>query len=470
MDATSGETFPDFNPTTGKIFAKIPKADAADAERAMSAAYSARRDWANTPFEDRSEFIHKASELLQRNPQKFTDVLIEEGGSTLDKAIFETTYTADLLRAAAEDFLHTLAEMVDPDHDKHATAVCEPIGTVVVISSWDSPLLVSANKVAYALAAGNTVVLKPSSETPAIALKIAELFEKVGLPAGVLNVVTSPDSVVEDTLVDDDRTSFITFTGDISSGRRLAQKAAAKLKKYALEFSGKDPLIILGDADLDYAVDAAAWGAFMHNTQIYMSVKRLIVEAPIAEEFGQRLAEKAKSLRVGDPRKPGTSIGPMINEEQIKKVHSQVNDAVSKGARLLTGGSYKGRFYKPTVLSDVTQEMRVFTEQAFGPLAPIMAVKDEYEALAVANDSTGVLSANLITKDLKRAMVFAENLDSDMVYIDDASAHDSPYYPFAWCKRGGPGGEGARRCMKEMIKRKWMVILSRKSQSPHAAP
>ncbi len=466
VDSVSGETFSDINPANGEVYATVPKGNARDADRAMSAAHKARKGWANTPPGQRAKLLYEAAGALESRIQEFAEVLISEGGAMFGKAMFETTYTVDLLRTAGEDCRRILGETFPSDHDKLSMTIYRPRGTVVAISPWNFPLLLSVNKVAYALAAGNTIVLKPSSETPVIGLKIAELFAASGLPAGVLNVVTGPGGVLGEALVEDARASLVTFTGETVTGRRIAQLAGSKLKKYTLEMGGKDPLIILADADMDYAVDAAAFGAFMHQGQICMSVERLIVEAPIADEFAQKLAAKAEKLTVGDPHLPTTVIGPLINDQQVQTVHDQVQDAVAKGATLLTGGSYEGRFYKPTVLTDVTTDMKIFREETFGPTAPILKVKNENEALEVANDSTYGLSSGVITNDLQKALFLAENLESGMVHINDASVHDEPYCPFGGCKESGLGREGGRHSMEEMSEIKWVTIQRGKRHFP----
>ena len=466
VDSVSGETFSDINPANDEVYATVPKGDARDADRAMAAAYAARRDWAKTSPGERANLLYKASSTLESRLEEFAEVLISEGGSMFGKAMFETTYTVDLLRTAGEDCRRILGETIPSDHDKLSMTIYQPRGVVVAISPWNFPLLLSINKVAYALAAGNTVVLKPSSETPVIGLKIAELFASVDLPPGVLNVVTGPGGVVGEALVQDDRASLVTFTGETVTGRRIAELAGTKLKKYTLEMGGKDPLIILADADIDYAVDAAAFGAFMHQGQICMSVERIIVEEPIAEEFAQKLAAKAETLTVADPHQPTTVIGPLINDQQVQTVHDQVQDAVAKGARLLTGGSFEGRFYKPTVLADVTTDMKIFREETFGPTAPILKVKDEKEALEVANDSTYGLSSGVITNDLQKALFLAENLESGMVHINDSSVHDEPYCPFGGCKESGLGREGGRQSMEEMSEIKWVTIQRGKRHYP----
>jgi len=424
VDSVSGETFSDINPANDEVYATVPKGDARDADRAIAAAYAARRDWAKTSPGERAKLLYKASSTLESRLEEFAEVLISEGGSMFGKAMFETTYTVDLLRTAGEDCRRILGETIPSDHDKLSMTIYQPRGVVVAISPWNFPLLLSINKVAYALAAGNTVALKPSSETP------------------------------------------VTFTGETVTGRRIAELAGTKLKKYTLEMGGKDPLIILADADIDYAVDAAAFGAFMHQGQICMSVERIIVEEPIAEEFAQKLAAKAETLTVADPHQPTTVIGPLINDQQVQTVHDQVQDAVAKGARLLTGGSFEGRFYKPTVLADVTTDMKIFREETFGPTAPILKVKDEKEALEVANDSAYGLSSGIITNDLQKALFLAENLESGMVHINDSSVHDEPYCPFGGCKESGLGREGGRHSLEEMSELKWVTIQRGKRHYP----
>ncbi|MEJ2715629.1 MAG: aldehyde dehydrogenase family protein [Deltaproteobacteria bacterium] len=466
VGAISAETFSDLNPATGEVFAQVPKGNEKDADGALQAAFEARNTWAGTPPGERAAILYKASELLGTRIEEFARVLINEGGATFGKAMFETTYTVDLLRTAGEDCRRLLGETFPSDHNKLSMTVYRPLGTVVAISPWNFPLLLSVNKVAYALAAGNTVVLKPSSETPVICLKIADLMAQAGLPPGVLNVLTGPGALLGDYLVQDDRTALVTLTGETKTGRHVAEKAAAKLKKYTLELGGKDPLVICEDANIDYAVDAAAFGAFMHQGQICMSVERLIVHEKLADEFAKRLAAKAETLPVGDPSKPETIIGPLINDQQIKTVHSHVTEAVADGAKILTGGTHEGRFYRPTVLTGITRQMRIFREETFGPTAPIIAFGTDEEALEIANDTEYGLSSGVITSDLQRALFFAENLESGMVHVNDASVHDEPFCPFGGCKQSGVGREGGRHSMEEMSEIKWVTIQRQQRHFP----
>jgi aldehyde dehydrogenase (NAD+) len=466
VDAAAGQTFDDLNPYTGDVYARVQKGDAKDADRAMAAAYAARKPWSAMPSLDRSTILSKAAQVLEESRMEFAEVLTAEGGSTFGKCMFEISQTVDLLLTAGADAKRILGETFHTDPTKLSMTLKRPKGTIVAISPWNFPLILSMYKVAYGLATGNTVVFKPSSETPVIGLKIGELFERSGLLAGALNVVTGPGSVLGDALIDDDRCSYVTLTGETVTGRHVAQRAAAGLKPYTLELGGKNPLIILADADVDYAVNAAAFGAFMHQGQICMSVGRIIVEKPIAEEFAGKLAKKAAALPSGDPSVPTTVIGPLISDDQVRKVDGYVKDAVAAGAKLLAGGKYEGRVYQATVLSKVTRDMRAWQEEIFGPVAPVLAVADEKEALEVANDTTYGLSAGLITPDLEKAIYLAEGLEAGMVHVNDASIDAEASIPFGGSKWSGQGREGGRYSIDGLTETKWVTIQKQKRLYP----
>lgn len=466
VDSVSGDTFDDLNPFTGEIYARVQKGDERDADRAMAAAYDARKPWSSTSSIDRELIIAKAGHILEESQQEFAEVLTNEGGSTFGKAMFEISKAIDLLATAAADGKRILGETFHTDPTKLSMTLRSPRGTIVAISPWNFPLILSMYKVAYGLATGNTVVFKPASDTPVIGLKIGELFERAGLIPGALNVLTGPGSVLGNALIDDDRCSFVTLTGETETGRKVAQRAAAKLKEYTLELGGKNPLIILADANIDYAVDAAAFGAFMHQGQICMTVGRVIVEQAIVDEFAAKLAQKAASLPSGDPSLPETVIGPLINNGAVQKVDSHVKDAVSKGAELLTGGTFEGRVYKPTVLKNVTKDMLVYHEETFGPVASVIAVKDEKEALEVANDTSYGLSSGVITQNLQKAIFLAEGLEAGMVHVGNASIDAESSVPFGGFKESGQGREGGFYSVQAMTQIKWVTIEKSKHQFP----
>jgi acyl-CoA reductase-like NAD-dependent aldehyde dehydrogenase len=466
VDALSGETFDDLNPYTGDIYARVQKGGEKDADRAMAAAYAARKPWSSTSSFDKASIIAKAGQILEESRMEFVEVLTGEGGSTFGKAMFEISKTVDLLETAAADGKRILGETFHSEPTQLSMTLRSPRGTIVAISPWNFPLILSMYKVAYGLATGNTVVFKPASDTPVIGLKIGELFERAGLMPGALNVVTGPGSVLGNALIDDDRCSYVAFTGETETGRHIAQRAAAKLKGYTLELGGKNPLIILGDADVDYAVNAAAFGVFFHQGQICMAVGRVIVEQSIVEEFAAKLAKKAESLPAGDPSNPETVVGPLINDGAVQKVDSHVKDAVSKGAELLAGGTYEGRVYRPTVLKHITKDMLVYQEETFGPIAPIIAVQDEKEALDIANDTTYGLSSGVITQDLEKAIFLAEGLEAGMCHVGNASVDADSSVPFGGFKESGQGREGGFYSVQSLTQIKWVTFEKSKRQFP----
>lgn len=466
VDALSGATFDDLNPYTGELYAKVAKGDAEDADRVMAAAYAARKEWVATPPLARAQILNKAAQLLEAGRRELADVLIQEGGGTFGKAMFEISQTVDLLEIAAADSKRILGEVFHNDPTKLSMTIRRPRGTVVAISPWNFPLILSMYKVAYALATGNTVVLKPASETPIIGLKIGELFEKAGLPAGVLNVITGPGSILGDLLIDDDRCSFVTITGETVTGRHVAQRAAAKLKEYTLELGGKNPVIVLADADIEYAVKSVIFSAFLHQGEVCMSTDRVVVEKSIVEEFSKQLAEFASHLPIGDPALETTFIGPVISDNQIQKIDAHVKDAVAKGAKLLTGGTYEGRLYQPTVLTNITRDMKVYYEETFGPVTSVISADDEKEALEIANDTTYGLSAGVITKDLEKAIFLAEGLEAGMVHVNDGSIDADACCPFGGCKASGRGREGGRYSIEEMTEVKWVTIQKKGRMLP----
>ncbi len=466
VDSVSGETFDDLNPYSGEIYAQVPKADARDADLAMAAAYEARVAWASTPSAARAKIIMKAAQVMEESQMDIAQVLTNEGGSTFGKAMFEISQTVDLLYTAAGDAKHILGETFHTDPTSLSMSFRKPRGVIVCFSPWNFPLILSMYKVAYGLATGNTVVVKPSSDTPVTGLKIAEVFEKAGLPAGVLNVVTGPGNVLGDALIDDKRCSFVAITGETETGRYVAQRAAAKLKEYYLEMGGKNPVIVLADADIDYAVKVAAFSAYLHQGEICMSADRIIVEKPIAEEFTKKLAGLAAALPMGDPSDPSIFIGPVIHDRQVKTIHAHVQDAVSKGAKLLAGGSYEGRLYKPTLLTDITPDMKIYYEETFGPVASIITVNDVEEALKAANDTTYGLSAGIVTNDYEKALFLAENIEAGMVHVNGGSVDADAVCPFGGVKESGQGREGGMYSIQELTEIKWVTMSKQKKQLP----
>jgi len=461
-DVIGGQSFDIINPASGARCARVADTHREQTKLIIDAAAKARLPWAELSHTRRAGFLLKAADIMEDRRQDFVDALVEEGGSWIGKAMFETGYSIEALRAAAAMVFHMNGEVLPSEHGKVSMAVRQPLGVVSVISPWNFPLLLSVRGFAVAMAIGNTIVLKPSEETPvAGGLLLAEVFEAAGLPAGVFNVVTcSRDNVAEtgDELIVNPAVRGISFTGSTAVGTGIASKAGALLKKACVELGGKDALIVLDDADMERAVNAATFGAFMHQGQICMSVERIIVLEAVADEFTRRLVANVKTLGSGDPASMGAVIGPLINEKQLKHVHDQVTDAVDKGAQLLTGGSYEGLFYQPTVISGVRPGMKIYHEETFGPVAPVITVADMDEAITVANDSEYGLSAGIITRDEDRGMEIARRLQTGMAHINDSPVNDEAHVPFGGVKNSGMGRQNGKASVEAFSELRWITL------------
>lgn len=467
VPSSTGTVADDMNPATGAVYARVHQASKDDVEAAIAAAYRAKDAWGNTVPAQREGILIKAAAILDERIAEFADVLIDEGGATFGKAMFEAGFVANLLRSAAGECRRIFGETMPSDvPGLFSMSVRRPLGVIAGIAPFNFPFLLAMKKVCLALAAGNTFVLKPASPTPVIGLKIAELFEAAGLPKGVLNVIPVKGSTLGDTLVEDPRIRMVTFTGSTEVGKDLAAVAGRHQKKITLEMGGKSPLIVLKDADLDYAVDAAAFGIFLHQGQVCMANSRLIVEADIYDRFCEKLTAKVKGLKMGDPHQPDTVIGPLVDAKQCLFIDSQIKDAVANGGRVLCGGRFEGGFFQPTIVADVTKTMRIFDEESFGPVVCVIKAADSEEALALANDSSFGLSAGLITNDLQKAFDLSLRIESGMVHINDCSILDEPHVPFGGVKDSGVGREGGHYSMEEMTEVKWITVQMGKRQFP----
>lgn len=467
VSSSAGTVVDDMNPATGKVYAKVHQASREDVEAAIAAAYRAKDAWGSTVPAQREGVLLKAAAILDTRVQEFADVLIDEGGSTFGKAMFEVGFVANMLRSAAGECRRIFGETIPSDvPGLFSMTVRRPLGVIAGIAPFNFPFLLAMKKVCLALAAGNTFVLKPASPTPVIGLKIAELLDAAGLPKGVLNVIPVKGSTLGDTLIEDPRIRMVTFTGSTEVGKQLAAVAGRHQKKITLEMGGKSPLIVLEDADLDYAVNAAAFGIFLHQGQVCMANSRLIVEKGVYGKFCEKLVAKVRGLKMGDPHQPDTVIGPLVDAKQCAFIQAQVDDALAKGARVLCGGKSEIGYYQPTIVADVTTSMRIFDEESFGPVVCVVKANDSEEALALANRSSFGLSAGLITNDLQKALDLSLRLESGMVHINDSSILDEPHVPFGGVKDSGVGREGGRWSMDEMTEVKWITVQMGKRQFP----
>jgi vanillin dehydrogenase len=462
VDASGGATFPVYNPSTGEVWAEVADASRADTRSAIAAAEEAFPAWSGMSHSARARIIHKIGDVLEARQKEFHDALIDEGGSWIGKGMFETGYSSGVYRAAAAAAYQVNGEILPSDHGKLSLIVRVPLGVVSVISPWNFPLILSSRGFAVALAVGNCVVLKPSEETPvAGGLLIAEILEEAGVPKGVFNVVTcSRDNVGEvgDELISNRAVHGVSFTGSTAVGAQVAAKAGGLLKKCCVELGGKDALIVLDDADIEHAVNAATFGSFMHQGQICMSVERVIVDKSIAAEFTEKFVANTRKLTVGNPREMANCIGPIINQKQLEKIRAQVDDAVAKGAKILCGGDNKGLFFQPTVLGDVTREMAIFKEETFGPVAPIIVANGVDDAIEIANDSDYGLSAGVITRDEEKGLEVATKLRTGMAHVNDSSVNDEPHVPFGGVGASGLGRHGGRQGIDTFTETRWITV------------
>ena len=459
----TGAHFADHNPADDSVWAEVPDANRREARAAIEAAQAAFGAWSDMPFHQRAHLMIKVAEVFERRRSEIVEALQGEGGSWFGKGMFETGYVPEIFHAAAAAGYAPLGEVLPSEHGKLSLAVRRPMGVVSVISPWNFPVLLSGRGLAFAVAAGNTIVLKPSEETPYCGgLLFAEVFAEAGVPAGVLNVVTcSRDNVAEvgQELVENPLVKGISFTGSTPVGRRIAATAGAHLKKVCVELGGKDALIVCDDADLERATGAANFGGFMHQGQICMSVEKVLVQEGIFNSFLDRFVERAAQLKVGDPSAdPGNVIGPLINDRQVARVRAQMDDAVAKGAQVVLGGGIEGRFVEPTILTGVTPDMMLYRDETFGPVVPVIPFATDDEAIAIANDSEYGLSSGVITRDEARALAIAQRLETGMCHINCSSVNDEPHVPFGGAKSSGVGRHGGRWSTETFTETRWITL------------
>lgn len=457
----------DINPATGEVFAFVAQANADDVEAAISAAHDAFIPWAATLVSEREAILLKAAEIFATRAVEIRNLIIEETGSTILKAPWEVSYAVDCLRSAAACLRQPLGSTFPScAPGQSGMTIRQPLGVIVGIAPFNSPLLLSIKKIAFALAAGNTFVLKPSELAPLVGLKIAEVLEEAGLPAGVFNVVPATAEVVAGRLVSDPRVRMVTFTGSGRVGRILAAEAGKHMKKVCLEMGGKSPLVILADAELEYAVDCAAFGIFFHQGQVCMASSRIIVEDALFDQFCDAFVAKAKTIRVGDPLDPETIIGPLIRPQQSDFIMGQLNEATAKGAKILCGGSHQGPYFQPTVVIGVTPEMRLYDEESFGPVTSLYRASDFEHAITLANDTRYGLSAAIVTNDLQKGLIFSQRSHAGMVHINDTTISDEPHIAFGGNGESGFGREGGMTSFEEMTEIKWITLQVGKRRFP----
>src|SRR4051812_39666415 len=454
-----GGTAESTEPATGASLGTVGLANADDVAAAAITASAAQADWAATPGPVRAALIRKAAAVLEGNRAEFERWLVREGGAVPGKAAFEVDLVlSELWEAAAlptQVWGHLLPAS-EPGRQSVARRV--PLGVVGVISPWNFPLILAMRAVAPALALGNAVVLKPDVQTAVSGgVLIARLFELADLPGGLLHVLAG-DAGPGAALAENPDVAMIAFTGSTAVGRLVGEAAGRTLKRVSLELGGNNALIVLDDADLEVASSSGAWGAFLHQGQVCMTAGRHIVVESVADEYLERLTKRAEQLPVGDPFTEQVALGPLINAKQLAQVDRIVSETVSAGAEVRTGATYDRLFYRPTVLAGVTAAMPAFREEIFGPVAPVVIVRDQDEAVAVANDTEYGLVAAIQTGSLSRGQDVARRLRTGIVHINDQTLNNDAYAPFGGTGASGNGSRyGSQSSWDEFTQWQWVT-------------
>jgi len=447
------------NPASGEVIATIPKGGEKEAKLAVDAAHAAFPAWAALSAYERSAYLRTWFELIRQHENELARTMTIEQGKPLKEALGEMRYANGFIEWFAEEGKRVYGETIPASAtNKRLFVHKQPVGVVAAITPWNFPAAMITRKVAPALAAGCTVVIKPAKQTPLTALKLAELAAKAGIPKGVMNVITGSAKEIGDTWLADERVRKLTFTGSTEIGKELMRGSADTVKKVSLELGGHAPVIITKHADLDKAAEGTVAAKFRNAGQTCVCSNRIYVQEEVYEAFTKKFTEKVKALRVGDGLAEGTDIGPLIDRNAVEKVEHHVKDAVEKGATVETGGSAKdGLFFEPTVISNVTDDMLCMNEETFGPLAPVTKFAGIDEAIKRANDSIYGLAAYVFTENISEGIKIAEGLEYGIVGLNDGLP-STPQAPFGGFKQSGLGREGGRYGIEEFLEVKYISL------------
>lgn len=470
--AATGRTEQDLNPHTGEVFATVAAASAEDATAAVDAAAAAFPEWSQTsPLVRRKVFLH-AADLLEQRTEEAVELMAGEVGGSRPWAMFNAELAANILREAASSVTSPRGEVLSSSSTgEWGFALRQPAGVVAAFSPWNAPLILGTRAFAVALAVGNTAVLKPSEDAPlAAGLFLADIMRDAGLPDGVLNVITNAreDAVeVGGALIADRRVRRVNFTGSTAVGRSIGVEAAKHLKPAVLELGGKNSILVLDDADLDYAVNAVTFGAFMNAGQICMSADRVLVPRELEQEFTERFAKKVAGLPCGAPDDPNTVVGPVISAQAAERIADLVDDAVAKGAVVHCGGGKpEGALLAPTVLSHVTEDQRIHSEEIFGPVTTVVGYDTVDEAIEIMNDTPYGLTAGVITESTQRGWSIAQRVQTGIFHINDQSVGDEPQAPFGGVKDSGYGRFGGNNGVEAFTDTRWVTFREQHAQFP----
>ncbi|WP_431246778.1 NAD-dependent succinate-semialdehyde dehydrogenase [Leifsonia xyli] len=459
--AGSAGTFPVYDPATGDLIKEIADASPEDGTRALDAAVAAADDWAATPARQRGEILRRAFDLLQERREEFALLMTLEMGKPLAEANGEVTYGGEFLRWFSEEAVRISGRYGEnPEGTGRMIVSQHPVGPCFLITPWNFPLAMATRKISPALAAGCTVVIKPAELTPLTTLYFAKLLADAGLPAGVLNVVTTTTSgKVSAPIIADPRLRKLSFTGSTEVGRKLLQQASENVLRTSMELGGNAPFVVFDDADLDRAVEGAMLAKFRNIGEACTAANRFIVHEAVADEFARRVTERVDGLKVGRGTEDGVTIGPLINEDAIHKASELLQDAVTRGASVLTGGSRvdgTGTFFEPTVVTDVRAGSEILRQEIFGPVLSIIRFSDEDEAVRLANDTEYGLVSYVFTKDLARGQRMIERLETGMMGLNVGVVSNAAA-PFGGVKQSGLGREGGFEGIHEYLNTKYTL-------------
>lgn len=462
MIDTAPRTFERRNPVTGEVATTMPAASVADAQAACDAAAAAFPVWSAMGPNARRALLMKAATALEARADDFVQAMMHEIGATEGWARFNLMLAAGMVREAAALTTQISGEVIPSDKPGCiAMALREPVGVMLGIAPWNAPIILGVRAVAVPLACGNTVVLKASEQCPRTHALIAEAFAEAGLPEGSVSIVTNaPQDAAEivGALIDNPHVRRINFTGSTHVGRIIAKRAAEHLKPVLLELGGKAPLIVLDDADLDEAVKAAAFGAFMNQGQICMSTERIIVVDSVADAFAEKFRAKVSTMPVGDPREGKTPLGAVVDQKTVDCVRALIDDALANGAEQLVGGEANGVLMPAHVIDRVTPEMRLFRDESFGPVVGIIRARDEAHAIELANDTEYGLSAAVFTRDTARGLRVARQIKSGICHVNGPTVHDEAQMPFGGVKASGYGRFGGKAGIDSFTELRWVTI------------
>jgi len=462
LNAETSKVFPVFNPATGEKIAEVPDGNRSDTVKAINAADKAFETWSALTAYQRSKYLYDAYQIMMDRKKDLARQMTEEQGKPLKAAMGEVQYGADFLLWYAEEAKRVYGSVIpSPRADQRFIVLNQPVGVVGAVTPWNYPISMITRKVAPAIAAGCTIVLKPAEATPLCAIEVFKVFEEAGIPAGVVNLVTAKDpGPIGDEFLSNPLVRKIAFTGSTAVGKFLAKGAAEQMKRVSLELGGHAPFIVFDDVDPVYAAKGTCLLKFLNTGQACISPNRIFVHKNILEPYVDEMEKRVSTMRAGSGFESDVKIGPLVNSAALNKVHRQVEDALSKGAKLITGGKRltqngldKGYFFAPTVISHITPDMLIYREETFGPVAPIITFEDEAEVLKMANDTTYGLASYVYTKDLSRAMRMFEKLRFGIVGINDINP-TAAAAPFGGMKESGLGREGGREGISEYLETK----------------